>query len=99
MTLDQITHSNTDESVRLLAEYTIAPRRIAELLACVENQARNLGSHLVTWQEMVVADPAGLMRPAGEIVEEGRAHIRNRMKEMLRARRRRMARQTTVADR
>jgi hypothetical protein len=99
MTLDQITGHNSEATFRLLAEYTIAPRWIAHDLANIENRTRSPGDCILTWQEMIVADPSGEMRPAGEIVAEGRAYMQDRMKEMLHAGRHRMAKQTTVAGR
>lgn len=88
MTLDQITDHNSDTAVRLIAEDTIARRWIAHDLANIHNRTRNPDDRILTWQEMMVPDPTGLMRPAGEIVEEGRAYMRRRIREMLQAVRR-----------
>lgn len=88
MTLRDITHPNSDAAVRLIAGFTITPRQIAERLAHIENQTRTPDASRVTWQEMIVSDPTGLMRPAGEIVAEGRAYQRERIAIFLRAARR-----------
>jgi hypothetical protein len=79
-----------------IAEYTVTSRQIAERLAIIENQTPDPDIERVTWQEMIIADPTGTMRPAGEIVEEGRAYMQDRMKEMLHAGRRKVAVWSTV---
>jgi len=72
-------YSYSDAAVRRIAAMMITPRHVAMDLAA----RRAANDEALAWENMIVADAAGAMRPAGGIVEGRREIIRNEVRRIV----------------